>query len=233
MALKSHPLLEFHRFLVHHAFYALLLSSMLACSILVVRIHLSGSLAFIHLTWDLFLAWIPYLCSLGIAWLVEYVPGSRWAVIALALLWLSFFPNAPYLLTEFIHLPVAVPLALWYDIGLIIAFAWTGCFLAVVSLRTLQHLIRGTIGTFGSWIFVCVISGLSGLGVYLGRILRWNSWDIVANPRNLLGDVLERVLNPRSYPQTVGMTLMFTALLLMSYLTLTAIYDGPMQRDKT
>src|SRR5262245_27253677 len=130
-----------HRFLARTSFYALSLSTLIAFGLLAARIQMSRSLSYSFLVWNLFLAWIPYWCAIGVLALVESQSRRRGMVMFLAATWLIFFPNAPYIFTDFKHLFDTPHLTWWYDVGLIIAFAWTGCFLAVVSLRIMQSLL--------------------------------------------------------------------------------------------
>jgi len=211
-----------HKFLASHAFYPLLLSSVLAFFLLVARIYRSRSGAYVGLPWNLFLAWVPYLGSLWAAHLHGRYPRRWWVLLIPGALWLAFFPNAPYLLTDFWHLYARRSAPLWYDIGLVSIFALTGLFLAVFSLRTMQKLVKDYVGSFLSWTFVLIVLGLSGLGMYLGRILRWNSWDLVLHPRSVLHDVVVRLANPLENLQAYGFSLLFAAVLLICYLALTS-----------
>jgi uncharacterized membrane protein len=102
-------------------------------------------------------------------------------------------------------------------------FAWTGLFLAVFSLRTMQTLVKSYLGAAASWLFVLGSLGLGGLGVYIGRFLRWNSWDLLLQPRSVLADVVIRLADPLNHPRTIGVTLLFAAFLLVCYLTFTII----------
>jgi uncharacterized membrane protein len=206
-----------HRFLAEHAFYPLLLSSALACAILVVRMRLSHSPTYIFLVWNLILAWSPYYWSLAAAALHHRRPAAWWRLFAPTALWLLFFPNAAYLVTDFVHLRPKAPIPLWFDIGLLAIFAWSGCFLAVASLRTMQTLIAAYLGRVASWLFVAAVFGLNGLGIYLGRFLRWNSWDLFLEPHGVLSDALMIVAHPLENRQATGVICMFGALLLVCY----------------
>jgi uncharacterized membrane protein len=213
----THRLRGAHRFLSKHAFYPLLLSSALACAILVARMRLSHSPAYVFLIWNLILAWVPYYWSLATAALHQRRPAAWWLLLAPAALWLLFFPNAAYLVTDFVHLRPKEPIPLWFDIGLLAIFAWSGCFLAVVSLRTMQALVATFLGRLASWLFVAAVFGLNGLGIYLGRFLRWNSWDLFLEPRGVLSDALAIVTHPLENRQATGVICMFGALLLVCY----------------
>lgn len=211
-----------HAFLRRESFYTLLLATVLACAILIARLYMTRSWLYFFLSWNLFLAWVPYLCSLMVRVIYDVQPRSRWLLLPLAGLWLLFFPNAPYIITDLVHLTRRAEFPLWYDIGLIATFAWVGCFLAVASLHSMQSVVRALAGQVVSWLFVLSSIVLGGLGIYLGRFLRWNSWDILYDPRSILSDAINPFLNPTQNLQAVGVTLMFSAFLFICYLTFTA-----------
>jgi uncharacterized membrane protein len=97
-------------------------------------------------------------------------------------------------------------------------FAWTGCFLAVASLRVMQTLVKNYLGWIVSWIFAAGALALGGLGIYLGRFSRWNSWDLFFQPKNVLFDIARHLIDPLSNLRFFGFTLAFTAFLLVLYL---------------
>ncbi len=210
-------------FLGKQSFYPLLLSSLLAMLIYTTRVLLGHSWNYINLVWTLVLAWIPYLCSL-ISYAIFHKDASHWSRLLLpGLLWLIFFPNAPYMVTDFLYLEIRPYIPIWYDILLLATFAWTGFFLAIVSLRTMQFLVKRYLGSAVGWIFALAVLGLSSLGIYLGRFERWNSWDLLLQPKAVLKDVLLRVINPGDNLGFVGFTLLVSAFLIVSYLTFTSI----------
>ena len=172
------------------------------------------------MVWNLFLAWIPYWSSFGAAYFYTRYPRFWWLLPLPGLVWLAFFPNAPYLMTDYLHLQPRSGVPYWYDIALISAFAWSGLFLAVFSLRSMQTVVKNLAGSFVSWLFVAGVIGLSGLGVYVGRFLRWNSWDLLFHPEAILSDILTRLANPLHHPGTFGVTLIFALFLLVCYLTI-------------
>jgi len=214
----SSPLQKLHLFLVEHSFYPLVLSSLLASSFFAWRYFYSGSTNYINLMWNLFLAWVPYGLSLLAAALKQLKPNLWPLLLLLGLGWLAFFPNAPYLVTDFYHLGWRPPVPFWYDIGLIAVFAFTGCFLAIASLRTMHILVDQYLGSVVGWLFTLVALALAGLGVYLGRFGRWNSWDLLLHPRTLLEEIALQVLNPLDNMGFIGFTLMFTSIMVVFYL---------------
>ena len=171
---------------------SLAFATALCTLMLIVRALYDGSSTHFGLQWNLFLAWLPMLGAL-----VAYNLGKRygrraWPLILPFLgLWLLFFPNAPYILTDFIHLRPVGDVPLWYDLILVITYALTGVFLGLVSLYLMQSLVRRAFGAVTSWVFTLGVLAVTGFGVYLGRFPRWNSWDLLTDPITLAGGYLD------------------------------------------
>ncbi len=214
-----------HRFFERQSLYPLILASLLSGGLFVFRVFFSHTRNYSNLPWNLFLAWVPYGFSFISATAIALAPRYGWLVLVFTgPAWLLFFPNAPYIVTDFYHLDPRPPVPLWYDIGLIATFAFTGCFLGLASLRTMQELIDKLLARLGiwgrllSWGFVGLALSVSALGIYLGRFGRFNSWDIFFHPRSVLHDIAQPLMNPLNNLQFVGFVLMFTALLFVFYL---------------
>ena len=161
------------------------------------------------LLWNLALAWVPFVFA-GVAYALA--PARRraylWVLVVLAaVVWLAFFPNAPYILTDFLHLGSMGDIVPgWYDVLMLYWFAWTGLILGVVSLYLMHEIVTRGLGTVAGWVFVVVVAGVGSLGIYLGRFLRWNSWDLVRRPGPLANELLGRVTDPHSQPRLLGFT---------------------------
>ena len=199
--------------------YALLgISALFSVSLVEFIAYYSGRTYYDYLLWNLFLAAIP----LGLS-LVIRCGLARLSNLALALLtgvWLLFFPNAPYLLTDLIHLGANTSVPLWYDLVVLLSFAWNGLVLGLVSLQEMQAALSTRLNRLVGWGFVGLTLALGSFGIYLGRYLRWNSWDVVTDPVGIAFDVLPRLLEPAAYLSTWGMTLAFAAFLGLCYLML-------------
>ncbi len=181
--------------------------------LLLARCRLTATTQYSFLWWNLFLAWIPLLCSIAVSGISRRAPR-----LVLSAAWLFFFPNAPYLLTDFVHFRTITGFAWWYDVGMLAIFACLGLMLALVSLRPFHVRWAERYGPSSGWWFVIGVALLAGFGVYLGRFLRLNSWDIVFQPGRVVGDFLEVLTTPTLYPRAVGMTLLFAGILLLCYI---------------
>ncbi len=198
-----------------------LLAASMAFSVLmsVFRIWHSQTLTYAFLVWNLFLAAIPY----GISTVLVEIEGVRkrqllfWIGIGL---WLLFLPNAPYIFTDLFHLRPRNDVPLWFDLLLLLSFAWNGIILGYLSLFDMQELVAPKLGKRFTWFSVFGILFLCAFGVYLGRYLRWNSWDLFFNPMPLLTDIVDRFLHPFTHLQTWGLTLGYGTFLVFGYLTL-------------
>jgi len=178
---------------------------------------LRGATGFLFLIWNLFLAWIPYWISITIGPVYKHY-GSKIIVACLLMTWLLFFPNAPYILTDLLHLRSRAPIPVWFDMMLIASFAWTGLILGLLSLYEVQIFLRKQLGNFVAWSVSIVSIFLGGFGIYVGRFLRWNSWDIITHPISLFSQLWDVVSHPGVYGNTVGISVVLGTFLLLAYL---------------
>jgi uncharacterized membrane protein len=203
-------------------FVALALSSAFCVGMLVLRPLVVGHRDHGYLVWNLLLAWIPFVLAL-----VIYDRAKRVRIdlgqLGLFAAWLAFLPNAPYIVTDLMHLPEVAAAPVWFDAVTYVAFAWTGLLLGLVSLYLVHCCMRARCGPAAGWAVVAVTSALSGLGIYLGRFLRWNSWDVIANPAALAGDLVAIARDPVGKPLAV--TVLFTAFIGVAYLAMYAVAE--------
>jgi uncharacterized membrane protein len=199
---------------------SLLAASLLSAGTLVAQIHATHDHRYTFLLWNLFLAWVPLIAAaLAFALAQRGVGGLVGVLVAV---WLLFFPNAPYLLTDFIHLHGNGPSPLWYDALMLSSFAWTALMLGFVSLYLIHAIIGRRVGAAAGWIVVVCALGLASFGVYLGRFARFNSWDVVTRPHLVLSVIRQDIDSPLHDPRMVVALLVLTASLLVGYLVLYA-----------
>jgi uncharacterized membrane protein len=214
-------------------FFMLSGSSLISLALWRWREALTGAFNYGFLIWNLFLSWIPFLVAYftyTVAWKSSRL---RWLIPVAAFLWLIFFPNAPYILTDFQHLsqPAWQDIETWYDVLMLAWFAFTGLLLGIVSLFMMQEIIRHQFGRWAGWSFVAIVTALTSLGVYMGRFLRWNSWDILNRPGELALSTLQRAQSPSM--QSIVFTGIFAAFFLFIYLTLYAFGHLLQERLRT
>lgn len=203
----------------------LALSCLLSVSLSFFRIYYSGYGTYIFLNWNLFLALLPYVISVFFL-LYNHKVKSNLLLTGILLFWLLLFPNAPYIVTDFFHLDPRANVPYWFDLGLIFSFAWNGLMLGFISLYDIQTAIARRFSAFKGWLFAVVSIVLGSFGIYLGRYERFNSWDVISNPAALFIDIADRFINPLSHPRTVLMTLLFSAVLSLGYITLVTLFKA-------
>jgi uncharacterized membrane protein len=194
-----------------------------ACAICIglvlARVAYSDTGRHLGLIWNLFLAWIPFMLAY-FAHAVSWRRASLYLIIPIiALLWLIFFPNAPYMLTDLQDLARrAGDAPLWYDVIIVVWCSWTGMLLGVISLYLMQNIILRSFGRRAGWLFVFFISALSSFGIYIGRFVRLNSWDILQNPAETAQEILGIVIDPSR--RLAAFTLLYTIFFLFVFLLL-------------
>jgi uncharacterized membrane protein len=194
---------------------ALGLASALCVSLVEVRGRYSHDSFYRFLDWNLFLAWLPLVFALAAQACAQR--RLRLAAAALGVLWLLFFPNAPYLLTDFIHLGASSTTPLWYDGLMLSAFAWTALLLGFVSLFVMQALWRNAVGSVAAWAAVVGALALASVGIYLGRYVGFNSWDALLHPVRVAHVLNAQGDNPLHHPRLTGSLVVLTCFLTAAY----------------
>jgi uncharacterized membrane protein len=180
--------------------------------LLIIRVVVIGQLTYAFLPWNLFLAWIPFAISQKIGGV-----SNRWKIFLLTGLWLLFLPNAPYIITDFLHLKHRPPIPYWYDILLLFSAAVIGLLLGLVSLLNVEKFLSDRYGKKLSGFFILCSFFLCAFGIYIGRYLRWNSWDIITNPDAIAADIFERIINPLDHFGTWSVTFLFGSFFYVMY----------------
>jgi uncharacterized membrane protein len=199
--------------------FSLVLASGLCVSLLAVRSWYSGAEGYRFLVWNLVLAWIPFLLALV---LYDGYRHRRSAVglAPVAALWLLFLPNAPYMVTDLVHLGHIPGAPLWFDGGMIASFAGTGLLLGLASVFLVHSVVRDLLGSAAGWVALLPVLGLCSLGVLVGRFGRLNSWDALVRPHRL-GDLLAGPLaDPSAHGRALAVALFYTAFLAVAYVVL-------------
>jgi uncharacterized membrane protein len=194
---------------------ALLAASAFCIATVAFRGHHTGDTFYNFLVWNLTLAWVPLVLALAAYAVARRGRGPL--VAALGMLWLLFFPNAPYLLTDFIHLHASATTPLWYDALMLAAFAWTGLLLGFASLYLMQTIWFRTAGPLVSWLGAVGALALASFGIYLGRFLRFNSWDALVRPNGIAHVITSDLENPFQHPRLLLALAVLTVALTIGY----------------
>ena len=177
------------------------------------------------LAWNLFLAWVPLLINCVQA----AAPKKLSAVFDFA--WLMFLPNAPYLVTDLVHLQTRPPVPLWFDVLFFVGFAATGCWLGLTSLEVVLARVERRLGRAWSHATAALVCVLCGYGVFMGRFFRLNSGDIVDKPLRLFEMAFDPLLDPLAHRGAVAFTVGFAIFFGMQLLVLNAVCPARPIRD--
>jgi uncharacterized membrane protein len=178
------------------------------------RIFYSGTLRYVTLGWNIFLAWIPYALS---NYFVYYRNKEKWKQLCLFSSWLLFFPNALYIVTDLVHLREVSNMPWWFDSVLVFSSSVAGLIMAFVSLSKAEFYLRSILHKKIVIAMVSAIIFLGSFGVYLGRFHRWNSWDVLNNPVGLGIDIFSKLANPVNNYKAWAITVLFSAVYSLLY----------------
>ncbi|WP_205509409.1 DUF1361 domain-containing protein [Longitalea arenae] len=203
----------------------LALSMAFSIALVLARIVYTDRFTFIFMNWNLFLAWLPYMIS---SWLqkrpaLQAQPG-KFAMISFV--WLLFVPNSFYILTDLFHLGKYHNVPNWFDLALIISFAWNGLLLGVLSVRQMEKMIQPYLRGKHELLFIYPIMFLNALGVYMGRYPRFNSWNIITNPLGVVAYLVKMFLHPVQHVYAWGMVACFSVFMTLVYLTIKRLHKA-------
>ena len=209
------------RYRMRNLIPSLALIAMLSVGMSLARPYLSNTDSYIYMNWNLFLG----LLSLLFAWLFFKKTGGKIFSLVWFILWLGFLPNAPYILTDFIHIADVGPKEiLWYD-GLML-FGY-----ALVGILSWLHSVNMVYQSISSKIFIPAVSLLSAFGIYLGRYVRFNTWDVFTKPGEILTTVFDTLRYPLEHEPLLMFTTVFWVFLMLIYLGYSNLHKLPKQKE--
>jgi uncharacterized membrane protein len=199
-------------------FLVLSVLSLFCLSLLIIRAKASNSIFFFFLIWNLFLGFLPYCISQMMLHSLK-IRENKWYRVVGLLIWLLFLPNSFYLLTDFFHLNKFNTVPIWFDLMVVSSFSLTGFLFGIFSLFTIEKLLRDHYSVSISKIILLTSLYLTAFGIYLGRYLRFNSWDVISNPI----EVLNSCINCLFIRDVQNFTLGFGTFLLVIYFVATSM----------
>ncbi len=203
--------LIFNRFKV---FSLVSVSMLLSIVLLMIRMKLTHSFFYLFLVWNLFLAVIPFAIT---SYLVSLPKLNKLSSALWFGLWLLFLPNSPYIITDLLHLKISTNHLLWLDALVVSAFALNGLLMFFFSLIDMEHVLKQFINKKYIKFLTLIILYLSGFGVFIGRFLRYNSWEIIKNPLSLFRDIFNILLKPSLNLEAWLFTILFGSSLSVGY----------------
>jgi uncharacterized membrane protein len=209
------------KFLSDHGFLlSLAYLTLVSCGFFAAGAISNRSLELWYFIWNLFLSWLPLLFALWLIGVLKRKPWSSWQGVTLSLLWLFFLPNSFYMVSDYIHLQDYQRVNIVYDTLMFSAFILTSLMLGYTSLYLVHRELMRRLKTFNAWLWVSGVLVLCSYAIYLGRDLRWNTWDVLVNPAGILFDVSETVLHPTDHYLALTTTVTFSVFLGSLYFVL-------------
>jgi uncharacterized membrane protein len=195
----------------------------LAIFLNLLRIILFKSDSFVWLFWNIFLAIIPFAISLFLYNLYQKKQLEGSVLFIGFILWILFLPNAPYLITDLMHIGVVRKVPVLFDSFLLFTIAWVGVSLWLNSMFHMEKIFLNKYSKKQVSIFITIIIVLNSFGIYLGRFLRFNSWDIFTSPTSFSNKLLSSLFEPLTYLESptyieaIIYTLLFSIFLFVFY----------------
>lgn len=206
--------------------YALALSNMLSVVLFLSRVVASGGWRYAFILWNLVLAVVPLFFAL---WLIYRLRTTLWSDnlnIVISLLWLGFLPNSFYIVSDLIHIHDSGEVSILFDVTVFFSTIFNAYVAGFTSLYLIHEALLKRLKYVWAHATIGFILLLCGFAIYLGRFLRWNTWDVLANPAGLLFDVSDRFVNPSAYPQFFVTTITFFAVLGSMYIVIWQLVKG-------
>ena len=175
-----------------------------------------GNWGFFFLNWNLFLAFVPWALT-SISFIKPKVQSSVPGIVVLLVFWLLFFPNAPYIITDLFHLRVIRGMPIWYDTLMILSYAWTGMLYGFLSLWDIEQILKRRLSRPMVTCISVFLLFVGSFGIYIGRYLRWNTWDLFTRTSEVLTDISDRFADPFQHLTTWGVTIFMGIFLNIVY----------------
>lgn len=189
----------------------------LAIILNVLRVVLFGKFSFIYLLWNIFLAFVPFLISSLLLYLKQDGKLKNWLFIIVGIIWVLFLPNAPYIVTDLIHIGVVRSVPVLYDSVLLFTSAWAGLLLGMHSIFHIEKILLSLYSKKITSVIILIILALTSFGMYLGRFFRFNSWDIFVNPLSSSDKFIKNLSSSSYHIDALIYVVLFFLFICVSY----------------
>jgi uncharacterized membrane protein len=199
---------------------ALITSNLVSALLLLIRIQQSQSIRYWFLLWNLLLAWIPFAAVLVLRERLNKTRWLTWQNVLLSVLWLGFLPNSFYLVSDLIHIHSTGEVSILFDAIMFTSFIFNGFLAGFASVYIMHTILLRRFERNRAHALIGCVFLICSFAIYLGRDLRWNTWDILVNPAGILFDISERVINPLTHSEGFSITGLFFVLLSSMYIVI-------------
>ncbi len=194
-----------------------------ASFLLYMPVLFSGKAAtFSYLPINLLIAWAAFGSTLLLQTVLKRIRWSSWLGIGISAFWLVLLPNTFYMISDYIHLRSVPVNSLLFYVALFTSFIINSLILGFLSIFLVHRELLKRVSARVAMLFVQLVILASSYGIYVGRVLRWNTWDIVTNFPSLVFDISDRLLHIFSYPTMISITASIYVLLASFYLLIWA-----------
>ncbi len=195
---------------------SLILAHFSSLLLLIARTVDAGNPRYYFLVWNMLLAVLPLVLSV---WLRNQLAKSSWLEwknLLLTIFWLLFLPNSFYLITDLIHLHQTFEVNIYYDVVMFMSFIVNGFFTGYASLYLVHAELARRVRRRDAHLVIAAVLFVTSFAIFLGRFLRWNSWDVFLHPAGILFDASNQFIDPSS-PSAFVTTVSFFILLSSTY----------------
>ncbi len=210
--------LNIHTHRYKRLIYALLLTNFVSVMLFGLRFLGAENTRYWFMLWNLTLAWIAPLIAWWLTRRLDRTSWLTWQNVVLTIVWLGFLPNSFYMVSDLIHVQQTGEVSIIFDAVLFMSFIFNGFIAGFLGVLLLHHQLLKRVRERTSFFIIAGVFALCGYAIYLGRVLRWNTWDALLHPSGLLFDVSDNILHPLSHPQSFVVTLSFTVLITSFYI---------------
>ena len=183
----------------------------------IIRIAVYGSSFLLYMLWNIFLAYLPFIISFVLLWYVDHKKITKGSAAVAGVFWFLLFPNAPYIVTDFIHVGSSRLVPIWLDILLIFTCASVGLLLGFHSLFHIEQLLQKRFSRSRVTVILSGLLAFSSFGIYIGRFLRFNSWDVFTDSTFFLKNVWRIVIGASHFPESYIFSGYFFVFLWVTY----------------
>ena len=189
----------------------------LALVLNILRVLIYDRYSFVYILWNIFLAFIPYLISSILSHYSYHHKLNQLVFISGGIIWLVFLPNAPYIVTDLIHIGVVRGVPVLFDSILLFTSAWLGLLLGMTSLYQMEKIFLTKYSKKFTVRLIALIILLTSFGMHIGRSFRFNSWDLFTGPFSFFGKLLNILSQSTKHIEALIYTLLFFSFIYVFY----------------